>query len=78
LTGRVIQGFVVSDRPDKTVVVEVERRVQHPLYKKYIRRRKKFHAHDAANEYKIGDKVRIRECKPISKLKTWEVIARAD
>jgi len=69
---------VVSDRPDKTVVVEVERRVQHPLYKKYIRRRKKFHAHDAANEYKIGDKVRIRECKPISKLKTWEVIARAD
>jgi small subunit ribosomal protein S17 len=69
---------VVSDRPDKTVVVEVERRVQHPLYKKYIRRRKKFHAHDAANEYKVGDKVRIRECKPISKLKTWEVIARAD
>jgi small subunit ribosomal protein S17 len=69
---------VVSDRPDKTVVVEVERRVQHPLYKKYIRRRKKFHAHDAANEYKFGDKVRIRECKPISKLKTWEVIARGD
>jgi len=69
---------VVSDRPDKTVVVEVERRVQHPRYKKYIRRSKKFHAHDAANEYKIGDKVRIRECKPISKLKTWEVIARAE
>jgi small subunit ribosomal protein S17 len=73
-----MQGFVVSDRPNKTVVVEVERRVQHPLYKKYIRRSKKFHAHDAANEYKVGDKVRIRECKPISKLKTWEVIARAE
>ena len=69
---------MVSDRPDKTVVVEVERRVQHSLYKKYISRRKKFHAHDAANEYKVGDKVRIRECKPISKLKTWEVIARAE
>ncbi len=78
MTGRVIQGFVVSDRPSKTVVVEVERRVQHPLYKKYIRRRKKFHAHDEANEYKVGDKVRIRECKPISKLKNWEVIARAE
>ena len=78
MPGRVVQGFVVSDGADKTVVVEVERRVQHPLYKKYIRRRKKFHAHDEANEYHVGDKVRIRECRPISKRKTWEVIARAE
>ena len=78
MAGRVVQGFVVSDGPDKTVVVEVERRVQHPRYKKFIRRRKKFHAHDESNEYRVGDKVRIRECRPISKLKTWEVIARAE
>ena len=78
MPARVIQGFVVSDRADKTVVVEVERRVKHPQYKKYVRRRKKFHAHDEGNEYKVGDKVRIRECKPVSKMKTWEVIARAE
>ncbi len=78
MPARVLQGLVVSDRPDKTVVVQVERRVQHPLYKKFIRRRNKFHAHDESNEYKVGDKVRIRECRPISKLKSWEVIARAE
>ena len=71
---RIFQGTVVSDKGDKTVVVRVERRVMHPLYKKFIRRSKKYHAHDEQNQYKIGDVVRIRECRPLSKLKTWEVI----
>jgi small subunit ribosomal protein S17 len=72
---RVLQGVVVSNGADKTVVVQVERRVKHPLYKKYIRRSKKVHAHDAANACAPGDAVRIRECRPISKTKHWEVIA---
>jgi small subunit ribosomal protein S17 len=71
---RVLQGVVVSDKSDKTVVVRVDRRVMHPLYKKYIRRSSKMHAHDAENRHKIGDTVRIRECRPLSKLKRWEVI----
>ena len=71
---RILQGTVVSDKPDKTVTVRVERQVQHPLYKKIIRRSKKFSAHDPENKCKIGETVRIRECKPISKSKTWEVI----
>ncbi|MBW7946335.1 30S ribosomal protein S17 [Sphingosinicella microcystinivorans] len=70
---RVLVGQVVSDKTDKTVVVKVERRVQHPLYGKIIRRSKKYHAHDEANAYKAGDTVRIEECAPISKLKTWRV-----
>ena len=69
---RVLQGVVVSD---KTVTVLVERRVMHPLYKKFIKRSKRYHAHDEANQHKVGDVVRISECKPISKTKTWEVIA---
>ncbi len=72
---RVLQGVVVSDKMDKTVTVLVERRVMHPLYKKFIKRSKRYHAHDEANEHKVGDVVRISECKPISKTKTWEVIA---
>ena len=72
---RVLQGVVVSDKSDKTVVVRVDRRVMHPLYKKYIRRSSKMHAHDPENRHKIGDTVRIRECRPLSKLKRWEVIA---
>jgi len=72
---RVLQGKVVSDKADKTVVVRVERRVQHPLYKKIIRRSKKFAVHDESNRCKVGDVVRIRECRPISKRKTWEVLA---
>ena len=72
---RVLQGVVVSDKMDKTVTVLVERRVMHPLYKKFIKRSKRYHAHDEANQHKIGDVVRISECKPISKTKTWEVIA---
>lgn len=71
---RVLQGTVVSDKNDQTVVVRVERQVMHPVYKKYVRKSKKFHAHDAENRFKKGDIVRIRECAPISKLKRWEVV----
>jgi len=71
---RVMQGVVVSDKMDKTVVVSVERRVMHPIYKKFIRRSKKYSAHDEANACKVGDVVKIRECRPISKRKTWEVV----
>jgi small subunit ribosomal protein S17 len=73
---RVLSGTVVSDKGDKTVVVRVERRVKHPLYGKIIRRSKKYHAHDEANAFKSGEQVRIEECKPISKLKTWTVLDR--
>ncbi len=71
---RILQGVVVSDKMDKTVVVRVERRVMHPIYKKFIRRSKKYHAHDENNEFKAGQQVRIRECRPLSKSKCWEVI----
>ena len=71
---RVFQGRAVKDAKDKTVVVRVERRVQHPLYKKFIRRSKKYMAHDENNVCKAGDLVRIRECRPLSKRKCWEVI----
>ena len=73
---RVLTGTVVSDKGDKTVVVRVERRVKHPLYGKIIRLSKKYHAHDAANEFRMGEIVRIEECAPISKLKTWTVVDR--
>lgn len=73
---RILIGKVVSDKSDKTVVVTVNRRVMHPLYKKFITRTKKFAAHDAENTCKIGDQVRIQECRPMSKRKTWEVIER--
>ena len=72
---RVMQGIVVSDKMDKTVTVKVERRVIHSLYKKFIRRSKKYSAHDENNACKVGDVVSIRECKPISKNKRWEVLA---
>lgn len=72
---RILQGVVVSDKADKTIVVRVERRVRHPLYKKIIRRTRKFSAHDPENQFKTGDKVRIQECRPISRTKRWEVIA---
>lgn len=74
---RVLQGTVVSDKGDKTVVVRVERRYMHPLYKKTVRSSKKYHAHDEANKFKTGDVVKIRECRPVSKLKRWEVIVEA-
>ena len=72
---RVMQGIVVSDKMDKTVTVKVERRVIHSLYKKFIRRSKKYSAHDENNVRKVGDVVSIRECRPISKNKRWEVLA---
>ena len=72
---RVLSGVVVSDKMDKTVVVRVERRFMHPIYKKIIRRSKKFAAHDPENLCKVGDAVTIRECRPISKSKRWEVVA---
>ena len=71
---RTLQGVVVSDKQDKTVVVRVERRFTHPVLKKTIRRSKKFHAHDEKNEFSIGDVVWIEEHKPISKLKRWAVV----
>ena len=73
---RVLTGTVVSDKGDKTVVVRVERRVKHPLYGKIIKLSKKYHAHDDANEFRAGEIVRIEECAPISKLKTWKVVDR--
>jgi small subunit ribosomal protein S17 len=73
---RILVGTVVSDKPDKTVVVRVERKVKHPMYGKIIRRSKKYHAHDEENSFKSGETVRIEETKPISKLKTWKVIDR--
>jgi small subunit ribosomal protein S17 len=71
---RILQGVVVSDAMDKTVVVRVERRVMHPVYKKFIRRSKKYSAHDETNSVKVGDVVRIQECRPISKNKSWTVV----
>lgn len=66
-------GLVVSDKMDKTIVVRVERKVAHPLYKKIIKKRKKFYAHDEKNESKTGDLVRIVETRPLSRLKRWKV-----
>jgi len=71
---RILQGVVVSDTNDKTVVVEVERRFTHPLFKKTVRRSKKYHAHDEANSFKVGDQVRIEESAPISRNKRWVVL----
>jgi len=73
---RVLTGRVVSDKMDKTVTVLVERRVMHPLYKKFIRRSKKYAAHDEANLCKEGDLVQIEECPPLSKRKAWLVVQR--
>ena len=73
---RVMQGTIVSDKGDKTVVVQVERTYLHPLLKKTVRRSAKFHAHDEQNAYKAGEIVEIQECPPRSKLKRWEVVGR--
>ena len=75
---RILTGTIVSDKTDKTVVVKVERRVKHPLYGKIIKLSKKYHAHDEGNAYREGETVRIQETRPISKLKTWEVVERVD
>ena len=71
---RILQGVVVSDKNDKTVVVEVERRYTHPLFKKTVRRSKKYQAHDENNRCKSGDRVQIVETAPISKNKRWAVL----
>jgi small subunit ribosomal protein S17 len=74
-------GVVVSNKADKTITVSVERLIQHPLYKKVLRRSKKYHAHDETNDCNPGDLVRIRESRPLSKTKRWrlvEVVKRAD
>ncbi|MEK7266229.1 MAG: 30S ribosomal protein S17 [Pseudomonadota bacterium] len=71
---RILQGTVVSDKGAKTVVVSVERTFKHPVLQKTLKRSKRFHAHDEANNFKIGDLVQIQECAPKSKLKRWEVI----
>ena len=73
---RVLQGVVVSDKADKTIVVKVERRFRHPLYKKYIRSTKKYHAHDEGNACKVGETVRIVESRPHSRTKRWELLSR--
>ena len=75
---RILIGTVVSDKTDKTVTVNVERKERHPLYGKIIRRSKKYHAHDEDNAFKTGETVRIEETRPISKLKTWRVLGRVD
>ena len=72
---RILQGVVVSDKQDKTVVVSVERKVMHPGYKKIVKKSKKFAAHDENNQCKVGDRVSIQECRPISKNKSWTVIS---
>ena len=74
---RVLQGVVVSDKNDKTIVVEVERRFTHPLLKKTVRRSKKYHAHDEDNRFKVGDIVAIEEGRPMSKQKRWVVVGTA-
>ena len=75
---RVLTGLIVSDKTDKTVVVNVERKVKHPLYGKIIRRSKKYHAHDEDNTFRAGETVRIEETAPISKLKSWKVVGRVN
>lgn len=74
---RILQGTVVSDKGDKTIVVNVERRFTDPVMKKTVRKSKRYHAHDENNSVKVGDTVEIRECRPMSKLKSWEVIPGA-
>lgn len=71
---RILEGDVVSDKMDKTVTVLVERRFKHPVYKKYLKRTDRYAAHDENNAFKVGDRVQIEECKPISKRKSWTVI----
>ena len=72
---RIMQGVVVSDEMEKTIVVNVERKFPHSLYKKFIKRSKRYHVHDKDNQFKMGDIVKIQECRPLSKSKRWEVIS---
>ncbi|MDR2503082.1 MAG: 30S ribosomal protein S17 [Deltaproteobacteria bacterium] len=73
--GRTLEGIVVSNKNDKTIIVSVETQVRHPLVKKYVRRRKKFSAHDPNNECGMGDKVRIIEFRPLSRTKRWHLVS---
>ncbi|MDO8411899.1 30S ribosomal protein S17 [Phenylobacterium sp.] len=73
---RILEGVVVSDKGDKTIVVKVERTILHPVLKKIVRRSKRYHAHDEGNVYKTGERARIIECAPKSKLKTWEALPK--
>lgn len=75
---RILQGVVVSDKCDKTVLVKVEERVMHPIYKKYVKLHKKYAAHDESNSCKIGDLVKIVESKPISKTKKWAIESKIE
>ena len=78
---RVVEGRVLSDRMDKTITVLVERSVKHPLYKKYVRRSTRLHVHDEGNESRIGDRVEISPCRPLSKTKSWRlerIVSRAE
>lgn len=74
---RILQGTVTSDKNDQTITVSIERRFTHPVLKKTIRKSKKYRAHDAENQFKTGDIVRIEECAPISKTKRWRVVVSA-
>lgn len=78
MPSRILQGKIVSNKADKTVTVSVDRRFMHPMYKKFITKSKKYAAHDANNQYQEGDEVSIRECRPISKNKCWEVVAKVE
>ena len=74
---RILQGTVTGDQNNQTITVSVERRFKHPLLQKTVRRSKKYRAHDANNQFKVGDSVRIEECAPISKTKRWTVVLEA-
>ena len=73
-TNRTLQGRVISDKMDKSITVQVERRVKHPIYGKYIRRSTKVHAHDESNECRTGDTVVVEQCRPLSKTKKWRLV----
>jgi len=73
-TKKVLQGQVISNKPDKSIIIKVVRQVSHPIYKKYYKKSKKFMAHDEKNDCNIGDVVRIRECRPLSARKSWELV----
>lgn len=75
---RILKGVVVSDKPDKTIIVKVDRRFMHPVYKKYITKSKRYAAHDEKNVFSEGEMVAIEECRPISKKKTWVVLSKTD
>ena len=72
---RIMQGVVVCDKMEKTIIVNVERKFPHSLYKKFIKRSKRYHVHDKDNQFKMGNIVKIQECRPLSKSKRWEVIS---